>query len=83
MSLCIIEELKSILWTKQQVFRGYVIFSWYEKWFFANFISLICNQSIHGVNHANRIIIKYDKSSFDDAIKCFFPYYHNPSSTGS
>lgn len=30
-------------------------------------------QSIHGVNHANRIIIKYDKSSFDDAIKCFFP----------
>lgn len=39
-------------------------------------------QSIHGVNHANRIIIKYDKSSFDDAIKCFFPYYHNPSSTG-
>lgn len=40
-------------------------------------------QSIHGVNHANRIIIKYDKSSFDDAIKCFFPYYHNPSSTGS
>lgn len=40
-------------------------------------------QSIHGVNHANRIIIKYDKSSSDDAIKCFFPYYHNPSSTGS
>lgn len=28
-------------------------------------------QSIHGINHANRIIIKYDKSSFDDAIKCF------------
>lgn len=28
-------------------------------------------QSIHGVNHANRIIIKYDKSSFDDAIKFF------------
>lgn len=31
-------------------------------------------QSIHDVNHANRIIIKYDKSSFDDAIKCFFSH---------